>query len=71
MSGSTVTLVHVPSTRHSPEIELVCVFLIRYCQRATCGTRGIEPNVSGGAKDYTLEVPVLLARIRERLSAEH
>ena len=39
----------------------------RYCQRSTCGKRGVDDGIRGGAKDYTANVPELMRRIRERL----
>ena len=39
----------------------------RYCQRSTCGKRGVDDGIRGGSKDYTADVPELLGRIRERL----
>lgn len=40
----------------------------RYCQRSTCGKRGTDAGIKGGSKNYKLEVPELLHRIRQRLA---
>jgi hypothetical protein len=42
----------------------------RYCQRSTCGKRGVDDGIKGGSKNYTADVPELLRRIRERLLLE-
>jgi hypothetical protein len=42
----------------------------RYCQRSTCGKRGVDDGIKGGSKNYTADVPELLRRIRGRLLLE-
>lgn len=40
-----------------------------FCQRRTCGIRGTDNGIRVGKKDYELDVPELVRRIREKLSA--